>query len=500
MSPRTDIWKKGWGTAPPEKIYLALTLIGRGDEYYAKLLLDTPEAGLLDLGDMAKSAAEEWVKAFKEDLTGIDGFKIPVLYEHENPVNFIPFGKNPNDLMFDRVIAKYDATVAAGYGISLSDVGIQETSSGGETLAGSIRQERRSRRTGFARFREKMIQFFNFMLPDTLEYRLIDQDDEQSVAKGRAILANATGWGQLVDIGSFTPSEVRRIIISEGLSSVPLPEEIPEDELKNMMQGGTDERPGLLGRPIAPSEGGHGEVFPRSKFDYEVDKLINVEDIRLRKLIRSAIDPMFILTKEALNEFEHVEEVDAWNDWQDELIWGKEELDSAPELTFTALANSKKKLEKSMQADKWWELSVEPSEIAEDLQDLLDKKLREDQRVRLCDLYEKGEIDYNEIEKEAKFDDAIFERFREEVSKSLDEIWKHLPENIQNCVISGTRKALSSQILANDVAKALDTSEIIRDNNLVIYVQNELAELHRGIIKSFANKLSNIINELIQEI
>ena len=58
--------------------------------------------------------------------------------------------------MFDRVTVKYAAIVAAGYGISLSDIGIQVTASGGETLAGSIRQERRTRKTGFARFKKKM--------------------------------------------------------------------------------------------------------------------------------------------------------------------------------------------------------------------------------------------------------------------------------------------------------------------------------------------------------
>ena len=500
MSPRTEIRRKGWGMAPPEKIYLAIALIGRGDEYYAQLLLDTPEAGILDLGDMTKASAEEWVKSWREMLTGVDGFKIPVLYEHENPVDFINFGRPPGELMFDKIIAKYDSTVAAGYGLTLSDVGGQTAASGGETLAGSIRQERQSRRTGFARFREKMEQFFNFMLPDTLIYRVIDQDDEQSVAKGRAILSNATGWGQLVEIGAFAPSEVRRMIIADGLTPIPLPEEVPEDELKKMAEmQGVDERPGQLGRPIAPSEGGHGEVFPRSLLEQEVGKLIDVEDIKLRRLIRSAIEPTFILSKDALNTLDRYGEVDAWNDWQDELVWEKGNPDDADELSLVSFATAKQNLEKSMKGAEWWKPDVEFSEISNDLVDILEQTLLEDYRKKLELAYEKGEIDEIDFGN-AKFDDEVYKKFEERVSKDLHEIWESVPKSIQNCVISGTRKALSSSILANDVAKALDTSEIINDNNLVKYVRVELHTLYSDIISSFANKLSNTINELLQEI
>jgi len=402
--------------------------------------------------------------------------------------------------MFDKIIAKYDSTVAAGYGLTLSDVGGQTAASGGETLAGSIRQERQSRRTGFARFREKMEQFFNFMLPDTLIYRVIDQDDEQSVAKGRAILSNATGWGQLVEIGAFAPSEVRRMIIADGLTPIPLPEEVPEDELKKMAEmQGVDERPGQLGRPIAPSEGGHGEVFPRSLLEQEVGKLIDVEDIKLRRLIRSAIEPTFILSKDALNTLDRYGEVDAWNDWQDELVWEKGNPDDADELSLVSFATAKQNLEKSMKGAEWWKLDVELSEISNDLVDILEQTLLEDYRKKLELAYEKGEIDEIDFGN-AKFDDEVYKKFEERVSQDLHEIWDNIPKSIQNCVISGTRKALSSSILANDVAKALDTSEIINDNNLVKYVRIELHTLYSDIISTFAKKLSNTINELLQEI
>jgi len=273
MSPRTEINRKGWGLAPPEKIYLAIELINRGDVYYANLLLDTPEAGILDLGDMSKVSAEAWLSGFKEMLTGIDPFKIPVLYEHTTKADWIGFTRNPTEIQFDKTVMKYSAVTAAGYGMSLSDVGIQVTASGGETLAGSIRQERKTRRTGLARLKKKFKLYFDRMLPEYLEFKFIDQDDELSVAKGRATLAAATAWGQLIDKRIFTPQEARQQIIADGLTTVSFPETVPDDADFPEEQNVTPERPGMTGKPIAPSQGGYGEVKSRSDlFDLALEE------------------------------------------------------------------------------------------------------------------------------------------------------------------------------------------------------------------------------------
>jgi len=56
-------------------------------------------------------------------------------------------------------------------------------------------------------------------------------------------------------------------MIADGVFTIPMPEKLPESALTDFVDGdsGNAERPGLLGRPIAPSEGGHGEVIPRSE-------------------------------------------------------------------------------------------------------------------------------------------------------------------------------------------------------------------------------------------
>jgi len=261
-SPRTAIKYKGWGMPPPEKVYLALELLRRGDVYYANLLLDTPEIGILDLLDMEKTDAEEWVKAWREMLTGIDPFKIPVLYQHTKKAEFIPFTRSPTELMYDKTIMKYAAINAAGYGLTLSDIGISAVSSGGETLAGSIRQERKTRRTGIAVAKRKYIDFYNNILPKSLMFKFIDLDDEVSVAVGRSRLANSTAMEILIANRVLTPEEARLQMIADGLVTISIPEKIPESE--NMPEpsqpgGNGNHRYGDLGKPISPSQGGYGE-------------------------------------------------------------------------------------------------------------------------------------------------------------------------------------------------------------------------------------------------
>jgi len=269
FSPRRDIRRKGWGMAPPEKIYLALELINRGDYYYANLLLDTPSPGILDLGDMAKDSAKEWLDSWRSLLAGIDPFKIPVLYEHERPVSWVEFTKSPTELMFDKALFRYSSIVTAGYGMSLSDLGVPTGVSGGETLAGSIREERQTRRTGFARLKKKIKYFFDRLLPPYLQFNFIDLDDELNVALGRARLATATALQQLIQMHILTPEEGRQQMIADGLITISIPEKLPPDAEFPMDNNNQqiNERPGMLGKPIAPSQGGYGEVKSRINDD-----------------------------------------------------------------------------------------------------------------------------------------------------------------------------------------------------------------------------------------
>lgn len=286
LSPRPEIEREGWGMAPPEKIFMAMQMLARGDQYYAGLLLDAPPAGLLDLMDMDKDSALEWISAFRTYVAGggADGFKIPVLYEHTGKAEFIPFGKVPNDIMFDNITLRYAALVGAAYGMSLNDIGLQGTSSD-ETLAGSIRQERRTRKTGLARIKNKLKLFFENMLPSVLQFDWIDLDDELATAKGRARLANATAANQLITSGVIDRKEARAQLVADGLMTISMPEEPPSKPDPAFSQvGKPPERPGSVGSPQAPSQGGDGEVKKSviefksqlSTLDKAVESVVNI--------------------------------------------------------------------------------------------------------------------------------------------------------------------------------------------------------------------------------
>jgi len=119
------------------------------------------------------------------------------------------------------------------------------------------------------------------MLPPHLRFHFIDLDDEISVALGRARLANATAWQQLVNQGIFAPKEARQQTIADGLISISIPEEIPQEAqqiLDNKQK--MAERPSMLGRPIAPSEGGHGEVMSKADLvDYFMENVPEFREI-----------------------------------------------------------------------------------------------------------------------------------------------------------------------------------------------------------------------------
>lgn len=262
FNPRPELQYEGWGMPPPEIAYLAIEMLNRGDKYYADLLLDTPEVGILDLGDIDESSAKKWIESWRNLLNGIDPFKIPVLYGHESPAHFINFVRPPTELMFDKVIYHEATILAAAYGITTSDIGLGASPSG-ESLAGAIRQERKTKRTGIALLKRKLCFFFNKMLPPELEFKFNDLDDEISVALSRARLANASAWEILVRNGVFSPNEARQQTIADGLISISVPEEIEDDEKANLGDSEVDvENRFRVRESVPPSQGGQGEILP----------------------------------------------------------------------------------------------------------------------------------------------------------------------------------------------------------------------------------------------
>jgi len=461
MSPRTEITYEGWGLAPPEKVVMALEMLNRGDRYYANLLLEVPPAGILDLGDMEKDSALDWVKAFKSWSQGnLDAFSIPILYEHTSPAKFLPFGKVPNDLMYDKITLKYAAIVCAAYGMSLGDIGFQSVSASGETLAGSIRSERKTKRTGLSRAMKKIKYMFDSILPDTLEFKFIDLDDELNVSLGRARLADATAGQILIQNGVLDAAEVRLQLLEDGVININIPEEPPQMDAQPL--GKNPERPGMLGRPEAASSGGQGEVrlstisVKKSKaFDKHVSKFV--------KELSEEIVPIFESVVNGVSE--------------DEFYLVRSSVDAALFDELDALGLSQA-VENAWKNKNWLRLAL--GDVNKELATLAENYILEETEGDVKTLKNRlSKIDFDELGD--KFADNISSAIKEFVGKSAVYILKDiiLVEDMLDDTVSVDYDSiveLASNRLIEHFDEFVQASVNTEAENLLQKVKNEVTE------------------------
>lgn len=380
LSPRTEIRREGWGFAPPERIYLAMEMLNRGDEYYAQLLLNTPEAGILDLKDMDKESATNWVASFRDLLYGINPLKIPVLYEHTEKAEWIPFGKLPSEILYDSITSRYITIVTSGYGLSPSDVGFASSSNGGETLSGTIRQERRSAKSGKALAKTKLKAYFEKILPEHLEFKWVDFDDERNVAMSRARMASANAWAVFIQNQIFSPDELRSQSIADGLISITVPETIdrtkvewPTNALRYIGKDNGEGNKGSnqIGDAKSPSSGGQGESIPqqivsrhRAKIEVSIAKAVYAANQSLGALISSV--------KNSANDLQ------AWEKSFDNSVVGKSQADL---ITESGIADAYNVLVDCLDRSEWVDT------VANDIATFISNSLVKKSRAMLEDSY-----------------------------------------------------------------------------------------------------------------
>jgi len=386
LTPRPEMRVKGYGMPPPQRIYMAISLLYYGNQYYAKMLLDTPEAGILDLLDMDQESAAAWVSSYQTLLQGVDPLKIGVLYEHTQAAKWIPFGRPPSEMMYDSVTLKESRIVAAGYWLTLKDIGLDPA---GGTLAGEIRRQRESRQTGFGMIREKTKNFFNNnVLPPYLEFDWIERDDEALSNTGRARLLNAQALKALGEGGFITVGDGQAQLKKDGLLTVEL--EPPKEQPQPLPNGnGSPETDEELDR-VPPSQGGRGDVgqtqratlgdpaisaVPPSSSNYDRLGLVfkkafdavlrQMGDIQLRRLIRAAAKSQFPISSKAIINLSDADR----GQWAAERIkaWFGEAciFDDIPQVQKIDQAILDE-LEALLEKDKWWELP--PDTVAEILE------------------------------------------------------------------------------------------------------------------------------------
>lgn len=480
LSPRTEIQREGWGMAPPERIYLAMEMLNRGDSYYAQLLLNTPEAGILDLMDMDKESATEWVAAFKDLLYGINPLKVPVLYEHTSEAKWIPFGKLPSEILYNDVTNRYITILTSGYGLSPSDIGFASSSNGGETLAGTVRQERRSARSGKALAKKKVQIYFENILPEYLQFSWIDFDDEKNVAMSRARMANANAAKLWTDIQAFSPDEVRRQAIADGMFTITIPETIdrksiewPANTLRyvgNKSQGDGKTGSNAIGDPKPVSSGGQGEVQAqqiisrsRNKIEVSVAKGVYSSNQILGALLKSV--------RGSNNDFS------SWELKFEDSVVGKSQMDLLSE---TVIDDTYNELAKSIEKEEW--LHNVATELSRGIVDGWNER---NQSAVLSYMQKKAEEDFIEGKSDSLSPDTV----------SIDK------KSITNELVFETKhlileKLIPSIILVSEKSIVgykfeLDPTDLTDNNNITVA---------RGVAEKVYNLLPQILNEVGVEI
>ena len=512
-SPRVELELSGYGMAPPERIYLAIEALYRSDAYYANLLLDTPEAGLLDLMDMSAKTARDWLTSARELLTGIDPFKIPVLYEHTKEAKFIPFGRPPTDLMFADVTGRYSQITHSGFGLTLTDTGLGDPA---KTLAGSIRDERRSQRSGYARAREAIKTFIdNEILPPDLEFVWIVSDEEARVQTGRSFILFAQSLEKLKNIGAIDGEGAQAILKRQGFldEDITLPDNQP---LAQLQAGNNGNIQNEIDR-VPAAEGGRGDltmrgpslgdpsissvptqaptfdqlgVILRNGFDGMLNEATNA---RMLRLVKKATRLLYPQTQNAIIRLSEAELPDYLE--QRALMWlGQESaFDDLPDV-LKASKDQLAELEKSLESDRWWEL---PEEIAASIAVVLQSAYSQGATLAAQDawefLYTEGLVNSPSI---PAFhfnlsNPATIEQLEKKAAQMVTRVNDGTKFYLKRIITSGVEDGLSTPNIAQMIKDGVEVEEILRDAGFTEQTINrsrmELESLTDNRINSIAN-------------
>lgn len=243
LNPRPEYDLTGYQQSPLEMCYLAIDAIAKGDFYYLNFLTETPSAGILDLKDFTKAEAIVWSKSWKEMLSGNDALKIPILYEHEEDIKWIPFGQPPEAIMLAESLARYTKIIHANFGLYTQDTGLSEPPATGGREANL---ERRS----WHRFNAVVASwenFWNSIISNDLVFKYEEINIEETERLARAKVANANALGIYLRSGILGITEARREISETGAIETYInTEEIPQDTIMPGALGGI--RPEVAGQ------------------------------------------------------------------------------------------------------------------------------------------------------------------------------------------------------------------------------------------------------------
>lgn len=519
LQPRPELMTRGYGMPPPQTVFLAISLLFRGDQYYANLLLETPEAGVLDLLDMERSSAEEWVESYRDMMHGIDPFKIGVLYEHTTAAKWIPFGRPPTEMMFDTTTKKYARITASAYWLTLSDIGMDDK---GGSLGEAVRRQRETRSTGFGMIREKTRNLINDqVLPPYLEFAFIEQDDEAMTNMGRARLTNAQALKAMKEGGFISEEAGLEQLKKDGLLTVeiekppepekappaapPAPNEANDPQANEMADNEAKKVPvgqggrGDIGVQKADTEAGAipanapamdmlGGVMEKA-FESVADRMGQAQ---LRKLVKAAARLQFPTTSKALVEMSDSMRVE-WAQERAKRWWGQPSIFDGVELIERADNDIKEALRAILADDTWWQLS---DALADELGPAYVEAYGQGATVAASEvaqlLYEEGLIPSPDMALDFELSNP---ETLELLSDSAAELVRNINEGtetyLRSAITSGVDAGLSSDEIALQIQEGQGLEDVLKDTNLLDevadVVKSEIKKMFKGRVKSIVN-------------
>lgn len=218
--PHTSIRLHGYYKSPTEQNYTVIEALSRLYTYDLKSLSDTPIAGILDLADFSEDDVIEWAAGFKEMMMGIESIKIPLLYAHEKPARWVPFGNTERNTK--EQWKHYAEKCGNPYGLTIGSLGLYEHD---RTLAGARVQRITTQRTGVGGFAwdEKNAinrQLFPPGCPVMMDW---DVPEVEDVLKRRQAEGVRIAYmGQMVQAQSLKPEDMLEQAIEDGIFTIPV--------------------------------------------------------------------------------------------------------------------------------------------------------------------------------------------------------------------------------------------------------------------------------------
>jgi len=516
MSPRTEIQRWGFGMPPPEAVYLGLLSLYHGDRYYASLLVDTPEAGILDLIDMSKDTAKEWASSFSDIMSGIDPMKIGLIYEHLSAAKWIPFGRPPTDLILDKQMLRYSQITTAGYGLTIADIGLGDPQ---KTLAGTIRDERRSRRSGFGALKEKVRTLINSkILPQSLEFIWIGVDEETKVQQGRAFLLIAQALEKaktagLIDAETGLDELKRAGHISPG-AELPEPAIVPPQLMPG--QNGDGAAQDELDQ-VPASEGGREKALavkalelgderiaavPKDSSNFDkmaglmkggfADIVRKMGEPEIMRLVKAATRALFPVVDKAIVELSDAE----LPEWYEERLkaWFDEpsEFDALPDVK---KANGKLlgELDDLLDKDDWWKFDVETPNISFLLKMAFEEGATTAAEQAQAFLYTEGLRDSpNVIGLNFNLTNpATLAELERDAAIMVRQVDKGTRFFLKRIITSSVEEGLSSPSIAELIREGAGVEEILKTEGYTSRVLKQVKREVGGMSKGRANSIVN---------